>query len=153
MLTPAVRDGGPRQLYVRKKDLEKEEGTYDSTPGCKGCEALIVGLPSVTHNMTSRNRLMERLKGTEEGQKRLADVEKRQEEGKTKKAKAEVTGLPDPTEQEVRSSVALGQPEEETVTSPKRNQEGVERGDPGKNARAKPNKGEKRVSESERFVP
>ena len=147
-LTPAVRDGGPRQLYVRKKDLEKEDGTYDYTPGCKGCEALIVGLPSVTHNMTCRNRLMERLKGTEEGQKRLADVERRQEEGKTKKAKAEVTGLPDLTEQEVRSSVSLGQPEEETVTSPKRNQEEVERGEPGKKARAKPNKGEKRVGES-----
>ena len=142
-LTPAVRDGGPRQLHVRKKDLEKEDGTYDYTPGCKGCEALIVGLPSVTHNMTCRNRLMERLKGTEEAQKRLADVEKRQEEGKTKKAKAEVTGLHDPPEQEVRSSVALGQTEEETVTSPKRNQEGVERGEPGKNAGAKPNKGER----------
>ena len=115
-------------MYVRKKDLEKEDGTYDYTPGYKGCEALMVGFPSVTHNMTCRNRLMERLKGTEEGQKRLADVEKRQEEGKTKKAKAEVTGLHDPPEQEVRSSVALGQTEEETVTSPKRNQEGVERG-------------------------
>jgi len=108
-LTPTVRDGGPRQLYVRKKDLEKEDGTYDCTPGCKGCEALMVRLPSVSHNMTCRNRLMmmERLKGTEEGQKRLADVEKRQEEGTTKKAKAEVAVLPDPTEQEVRSSVAL----------------------------------------------
>ena len=82
---------------------------------------------------------MERLKGTEEGQKRLAGVEKRQEEGKVKKAKAEATGLPDPTEQEVRSSVALGQPEGETVTSPKsRNQEGVQRGEPGKKAKAKP---------------
>ena len=94
-------------MYVRKKDLEKEDGTYDYTPGCKGCEALMVGLPSV-NNMTCRNKLMERLKGTEEGQNSLADVEKRQQEGKTKKAKAEVTGLPDPTGQEVRSSVALG---------------------------------------------
>jgi hypothetical protein len=118
-----VRDGGPRQLYVKKKHLEKEDGTYDHTSGCKGCEALMVGLPSVTHKMTCRNGLMERLKGTEEGQKRLADVEKRQEEGKTKKAKAEVSGLPDPTEQEVRSSVVLRQPEEEMVTSPKRAKE------------------------------
>jgi hypothetical protein len=117
-LTPAVRDGGPRQLYVRKEDLEKEDGTYDDTPGCKGCEALMVGLPSVTHNMTCRNKLMERLK-VPKSQKTLADVEKRQE-GKTKKAKAEVKGLPDPTEQELRSSVALGQPEDETVTSPKK---------------------------------
>ena len=118
-LTPAVGDGGPRQLYVRKKDLEKEDGTYDDTPGCKGCEALMVGLPPVTHNMTCRNRLMERLKAPK-SQKILADDEKRQEEGKTKKAKAEVIGLPDPAEQELRSSVALGQPEDETVTSPKK---------------------------------
>ena len=147
-LTPTVRDGGPRQLYVRKKDLEKEDGTYDYTPGCKGCEALMVGLPSVTHNMTCRNRLQERLKETEEGRKRLADVERRQEEGKEKKAKTEVTGLPDPTEQEVRSSVALGQPEEEIVTSPKRGKESVERGEPGKKAKARPTQGEKRQGEA-----
>ena len=93
---------------MRKKGLEKEDGTDDYTPSCKGCEALMVGLPSVTHNMNCRNTLMERFKGTEESQKRLADVEKRQEEGKAKKAKAEVIGLPNPIEQEVRSSVALG---------------------------------------------
>ena len=56
-------------MYVRKKDLEKEDGTYDYTPGCKGCDALMVGLPSVTHNMTCRNRLQERLKETEEGRR------------------------------------------------------------------------------------
>ena len=78
----------------------------------KGCVALMVGLPSVTHNMPCRNRLQERLKETEEGRKRLADVERCQEEGKEKKAKAEMTGLPGPKEQEVRSSVVLGQPEE-----------------------------------------
>ena len=65
----------------------------------------------------------------------MADVEKRQEEGKVKKAKAEVTRLPDPTGQEVRASVALGQPEGETVTTPKRNQEGLERGEPRKKQR------------------
>ena len=79
----------------------------------------MVGLPPVTHNMTCRNRLMERLK-VPKSQKRLADDEKRQEEGKTKEAKAEVIGLPDPAEQELRSSMALGQPEDETVTSPKK---------------------------------
>ena len=74
-------------MYVRKKDLEKEDGTYDYTPGCKGCEALMVGLPSV-NNMTCRNKLMERLKGTEEGQNSLADVEKtgrrKDEEGESR---------------------------------------------------------------------
>ena len=35
----------------------------------------------------------------------MADVEKRQEEGKVKEAKAEVTGLPDPTRSESASSL------------------------------------------------
>ena len=112
-LTPSVRDGGPRNLYVRKKDLEKEDGTMDYTPGCRGCEAIMVGLPAVAHNATCRYRLEQRLLQTEEGRKRLADVEKRKEEGtEKKKAKQVITGMPDPTEGEVRSSVALGQPEE-----------------------------------------
>ena len=121
-LTPSVRDGGPRNLYVRKKDLEKEDGTMDYTPGCRGCEAIMVGLPAVAHNATCRYRLEQRLLQTEEGRKRLADVEKRKEEGtEKKKAKQVITGMPDPTEGEVRSSVALGQPEEpEQPTSPKR---------------------------------
>ena len=103
----------------------------------RGVKALMVGLPSVTHNMTCRNRLQERLKETEEGRKRIADVERRQEEGKEKRAKAEMTGLPDPTEQEVRSSVALGQPEEETVTSPKRGKDSAERGETWKESKGK----------------
>ena len=49
-LTPIPRDGGPRRLYVRRKDLEKEDGTYDYTPGCKGCDALMAGLPAVAHS-------------------------------------------------------------------------------------------------------
>jgi len=63
--------------------------------------------------LACRGRLEQRLAETEEGRKRLADVEKRLEEGKEKKAKQAVKGLPDPTEGEVRSSVALGQPEAE----------------------------------------
>ena len=31
-LTPITRDGGPRNLYVRKKDLLKADGSYDYTP-------------------------------------------------------------------------------------------------------------------------
>ena len=127
MLTPTARDGGPRRVYVRKKDLEKEDGTMDYTPGRRGCEALMVGLPAVAHNSTCRGRLEQRLAEAEEGRKRLADVEKRLEEGKEKKAKQAVIGLPDPTEGEVRSSVALGQPEaEEGETSPKISSEGTE---------------------------
>ena len=112
---------------MRKKDLEKEDGTMDYTPGRRGYEALMVGLPAVAHNSTRRGRLEQRLAETEEGRKRLADVEKRLEEGKEKKAKQAVIGLPDPTEGEVRSSVALGQPEaEEGATSPKISSEGTE---------------------------
>lgn len=127
-LTPAVRDSGPRNLYVRKKDLEKEDGSMDYTPGCKGCEALLIGLPAVAHNATCRHLLEQRLQQTEEGRKRLAEVDRRKEEGKEKKAKQTITGLPDPTEGEVRSSVALGQPgsqeeEEGEPASPKRSKE------------------------------
>lgn len=112
-------------MYVRKKDLEKEDGTYDSTPGCEGCDALMIGLPAVAHNQHSRMKLENKLKETEEGQKRLADVERRMEEGKTKKGRAalEQAGFPDPLEGEVRSPVALGQPEEDQGR-PKRGQEG-----------------------------
>ena len=147
-LTPTTRDGGPRQLYVRKKDLEKEDGAMDYTPGCRGCEALMVGLSAVAHNSTCRGRLEQRLAETEEGRKKLelADVEKRLE-GKEKKAKQAVTGLPDPTEGEVRSSMALGQPEtEEGETSPKRGSEGTEGERTGKTTKAKA--GEKRPGTS-----
>jgi len=123
---------------VRKKNLEKEDGTMDYTPGCRGCEALMVGLPAVAHNSTCRGRLEQRLAETEEGRKRLADVEKRLEEGKEKKAKQAVKGPPDPTEGEVRSSVALGQPEaEEGETSSKRSSEGTEGERTGKRTKAK----------------
>ena len=144
-LTPTVRDGGPRQLYVRKKDLEKEDGTYDRTPGCKGCEALMVGLPSVSHNMTCRNRLMMMGRRSKEICRCWEETGRRNdEEGESR---SNSIARSDGTRGEI-VGIALWQPEEETVTSPKRNQEGVERGEPGKKARAKPNKGEKRVGES-----
>ena len=128
-LTPSTRDGGPRQLYVRKKDLELEDGVMDYAPGCRGCEALMIGLPAVTHNAARRMRVGHRLEKTEEGKKRLADVERRQEQGMEKKSKPEITGLPDPTESDMRASVALGQPEEE---SPKRSQSKEGGGSPKK---------------------
>ena len=88
--------------------------------------------------LACRGRLEQRLAETEEGRKRLADVEKRLEEGKEKKAKQAVKGLPDPTEGEVRSSVALGQPEaEEGETSSKRSSEGTEGERTGKRTKAK----------------
>ena len=110
----------------------------DYTPGRRGYEALMVGLPAVAHNSTCRGRLEQRLAETEEGRKRLADVEKRLEEGKEKKAKQAVIGLPDPTEGEVRSSVALGQPEaEEGATSSKISSEGTEGERTAKRTKAK----------------
>lgn len=141
-LTPSTRDGGPRQLYVRKKDLELEDGAMDYTPGCRGCEALMIGLPAVTHNAACRMRVGQRLEKTEEGKKRLADVERRQEQDKEKKSKPAITGLPDPTESEVRASVALGRPEEE---SSKRSQSKEGGGSPKK---AKTVQTEKRAGSS-----
>ena len=89
-LTPITRDGGPRNLYVRKKDLLKADGSYDYTPGCPGCEAIMVGMPAVAHNADCRMRVTHRLETTDEGRKRLAEVMERQERGKIAKAKADV---------------------------------------------------------------
>ena len=110
----------------------------------------MVGLPAVAHNQHCRMRLENRLKETEEGQKRLADVERRMEEGKAKKSRValEQTGLPDPQDGEVRSRVALGQPEEEGQDSPKRGQAG-ERKEASKKARSAPSQREKRRPETE----
>ena len=126
-LTPITRDGGPRNLYVRKKDLLKPDGSYDYTPGCPGCEAIMVGMPAVAHNADCRMRVTHRLETTDEGRKRLAEVMERQERGKIAKAKADVPvvdGRPDAEDHEVRASEALGEPvrerrDSDEVTSPR----------------------------------
>ena len=114
-LTPITRDGGPRNLYVRKKDLLKADGSYDYTPGCPGCEAMMVGMPAIAHNADCRMRVTHRLETTEEGRKRLAEVMERQERGKIAKAGKPadvpvVEGRPDAEDHEVRASEALGEP-------------------------------------------
>jgi hypothetical protein len=91
----------------------------------------MVGLPPVTHNMTCRNRLMERLK-VPKSQKRLADDEKRQENegGESRSNRIARSGG-------TRIEIVNGL--------------GTTRGRNGhkpqetKKARAKPNKGKKRV--------
>ena len=144
-LTPITRDGGPRNLYVRKKDLLKPDGSYDYTPGCPGCEAIMVGMPAVAHNADCRMRVTHRLETTDEGRKRLAEVMERQERGKIAKAKADVPvvdGRPDAEDHEVRASEALGEPvrerrDSDEVTSPRAE----------KKAKAKP-QSRKRVGEN-----
>ena len=114
-MTPITRDGGPRNLYVRKKDLLKADGTYDYTPGCPGCEAIMVGMPSIAHNADCRMRVTHRLETTEEGRKRVAEVMERQERGKIAKADAPVVdGRPDAEEQ------AFGEPVREREETPKK---------------------------------
>ena len=114
-LTPITRDGGPRNLYVRKRDLLKADGSYDYTPGCPGCGAMMVGMPAIAHNADCRMRVTHRLETTEEGRKRLAEVMERQERGKIAKAGKPadvpvVEGRPDAEDHEVRASEALGEP-------------------------------------------
>ena len=55
---------------MRKKDLLKADGSYDYTPGCPGCEAIMVGMPAVAHNADCRMRVTHRLETTEEGGKK-----------------------------------------------------------------------------------
>ena len=81
--------------------------------------------------------------------------DRKKEIGKTKKGESRSNRIA--RSDETRGEIVgkpWDNPRKETATSPKRNQEGVERGKPGKKARAKPNKGEKRVGESvDDFVP
>ena len=114
-LTPITRDGGPRNLYARKKDLLKADGSYDYTPGCPGCEAMMVGMPAIAHNADCSMRVTHRLETRAEGRKRLAEVMERQERGKIAKAGrpadvAVAEGRPDAEDHEVRASEALGEP-------------------------------------------
>ena len=134
-LTPATRESGSRQLYVRRKDLENPDGTKDYTPGCPGCQALMIGAPAVAHSDECRGRIQRKLEQTAEGKRRVEEAFKRVEAQKEKKAKlrVEVSAAPDPLEGEVEASVALGNPER--ATSPKRKDTKVEKAE--KKARAK----------------
>ena len=145
-LTPVGRDGGPRNLYVRRKDLKKEDGSDDYTPGCLGCDAIIVRLPAITHSDACRTRIQEKLARSEEGRKRLEDAKRRKTEAKepdvgseqgTKKSRIQLSTRPDPEDHEVQAPVALGAPEKRKAES--------ELGEPDpKTPKASPKKGEKR---------
>lgn len=58
---PAPRDGAPRNLYVTRKDVEDHP-----TPGCPGCIAIRIGLPSRSHSSERRTLAQQRLMRTEE---------------------------------------------------------------------------------------
>ncbi|CAE7245381.1 unnamed protein product [Symbiodinium sp. CCMP2592] len=107
----ATRASGARNLYVMRSDVEN-----DPTPGCPGCEAIMLDLPAVTHNQFCRGRIQEKLSKTPEGKARVERAMKRKS--------AAMDGRPDAQESETQAATALGAPED-AAGSEKRKQEGA----------------------------
>ena len=109
---PALRDGGPRNLYVTKKDVE---GQY--TVGCPGCIAIQTGLPARSHNSECRTAVQQRLLQTEEGKLRVEKARKRKSEAVVPAEGGEHVALEDgpDVEQEVHGPDAVGRPAPERV--------------------------------------
>ena len=107
---PVPRDGGPRNLYVRRRDVED-----NWTVGCPGCIALQTGLPARAHSAECRTLVAQRLLSSEEGKMRVDAAAKR------KAPEALLEDVPDKDE-EMHGPSAVGQPEErvEPVALPPR---------------------------------
>ena len=60
----------PRRMQINRKDLDE----YGYTDGCAGCQATRAGLPRRLHSEACRNRLMEALRETPEGQRRIGEA-------------------------------------------------------------------------------
>eukprot|EP00438_Fugacium_kawagutii_P000480 Skav216940 [mRNA] locus=scaffold3396:50058:57739:+ [translate_table: standard] len=122
---PAVRDSGPRNLYVKRKDVE---GHF--TPGCPGCIAIQTGLPVRSHNSECRTAVEQRLKESEEGRARVELARKRKAgEGPDKEGGA-LEDVPD-GEEEMHGPAAIGEPQAERVAPVERPpQSGRDRVDP-----------------------
>ena len=105
----ATRASGARNLYVMRSDVEG-----DPTPGCPGCEAIMLDLPAVTHNQFCRGRIQEKLSKTPAGKARVERAMKRKS--------AAMDGRPDAEESETKAATALGAPEDEAPGGEKRKQ-------------------------------
>ena len=99
---PASREGGPRNLYVRRRDVEEQW-----TVGCPGCIALQTGLPVRAHSAECRTLVAQRLMASEEGRMRVDAAAKR------KAPDSILEDVPDKDE-EMHGPSATGQPDEET---------------------------------------
>ena len=63
----------PRRIRINKPDLEQ----HGYTEGCAGCNASKIGRTPRGHSELCRNRLMEALRGTDAGQKRIGEAVER----------------------------------------------------------------------------
>ncbi|CAL1158697.1 unnamed protein product, partial [Cladocopium goreaui] len=105
MPVPADRDSLPRNLYVKKADVE---GNY--TAGCEGCNAIQVGLPARAHSSECRTLVQQRLLRTEEGRARVL---KRKGEASADADEPNELVLRDGPDDavEMAADAAIGQPE------------------------------------------
>ena len=62
-LWPKMSD--PRQVYVKTKDIKQ----YGYSTGCPGCRAIETGKTPVPHSQQCRERVVEELQKTDEGQR------------------------------------------------------------------------------------
>ena len=60
-------------MYIRKTDIIK----YGETPGCIGCQCVVLGKPLQSHTTECRERIEGHLRETEEGQQRLQKADDR----------------------------------------------------------------------------
>ena len=108
MPVPADRDSLPRNLYVKKADVE---GNY--TAGCEGCNAIQVGLPARAHSSECRTLVQQRLLRTEEGRARVLKAQKRKGEASADADEPNESVLRDGPDDavEMAADAAIGQPE------------------------------------------
>ena len=80
----------PRRVYIKKRDYEE----HGYTPGCEGCVRMQDGRGKRPHNEECVERMMEALKGSEEGRKRLQDADNRIKDELARRMEEELGGEP-----------------------------------------------------------
>ena len=158
---PAQEDVVPRNLYVKRSDIEK----FGTTPHCPGCEAALLELPNRAHNHECRFRIQTKLLETEEGQERVRKARERIDAGRRQRAPAGeavpaiedgaaegavaaepvLLGRPEP-DSEMAAGEAAGEPE---VRVAPRELESREEAREPKRQKLKGKKGDKRAPEIE----
>ena len=97
-----------RLVYIKKKDVEE----FGATSGCPGCVAAAENRRGVRQTTTCRKRMEERMKGTEDGKRRLQEVEARTNEALARTVEA--------GERKRQQDQGANQDEEAQVKRPKR---------------------------------
>ena len=78
----------PRRVYIKKRDYEE----YGYTPGCEGCVRMQDGRGKRPHNQECVERMMEALKSSEEGRRRLQAADDRVNEELARRMEEEIRG-------------------------------------------------------------